>query len=302
MKKLGLVLVLAMALVSTPATAITIDLYNVGGTPFVNSVGGGNLSSIMRTAADMWQSATSEYTGNLAIDYGYANIESFAAHWNMGQADGHETRGKILFNTGFSFAAYMDPYPNDNSEYQTYRERSANLGPGGPVNDGRVWGNIADKLLVYVNNVFDVLSVALHELGHALGLSPSLTAFRESASDGWVTVADEWIPMEFGNNGLPTGHIKYDSGSVWAAMGGVTGNERHLLSDIDILAVESFWMVDTAPGSRGIGIDPLPFYMPTTDAPQAVVSVPEPAPWILLLTGLIILGGAVESKQFKKEK
>jgi hypothetical protein len=63
-------------------------------------------------------------------------------------------------------------------------------------------------------------------------------------------------------------------------MGGIIGNERHLLSGLDIMAVGSFWRDSVVAGN----VDPV------------LASVPEPASWILLLTGLVGLAFTIPTR------
>ncbi len=194
--------------------------------------GTGTLTSVFEAAADAWESVILD-DHVLSLNYGWQGLGGgiLGVHNLTGQGgDPHrETSGIIRFNNAFSW--FADGTPTDHSEYNTFTQtnvmRSTNAGMQ-LVNEGNVYTDATGNAL----NRFDLLTVAIHEIGHALGLSGANTEFQDEN-------LDQDIDVDFGQfDGLviPTisgAHLNCATCSMFPS---VSGNTRKLISDLDVLA------------------------------------------------------------------
>jgi len=174
----GLVVLLA----ASPAFAgLKIRLVSLPGIEPIGVVGGGNLQEIFKVAAEMWEEVFKNVNGNweTTIEFGWANLATaFYAkvedEISVGGNPPRITRARIVLNN-HQFDRpdfFADPTPRDNKEY---REISSRLHDEVQLNVGRVFtdgtGDAAESI--------DLLTLAVHEMGHALALHELYPAFPQ---------------------------------------------------------------------------------------------------------------------------
>lgn len=230
------IVVLAVLLASVYGRAINIfgsyvapggDIYGVQSQAAPTLNGGGTLGAIFNTAASSWNSKIGD-TWNLEIKYGWSNSIGNAlaeyTGWWMPFGDLRHFQARILFNPNYSW--FADPTPTDHSEYQTYRETTKNYGSG-PINIGKNYTNATGAAA----GRFDLLSVATHEIGHALSIGVGPRWFNE-VSDGDIDVT---APRQHANSTViidnAQNHLADQTALMWY---GTAAGERKLISDLDL--------------------------------------------------------------------
>lgn len=144
---------------------------------------------------------------------------------------------------------FIDPTPLDDTEYEPFSIVFQDLGQG-PVNIGITADSIAGGP---ADNLFDLLTVALHEIGHTVGLA-NLPGFNDFTTP--TLTIDPRLP--FGGSDVPTtlnggGHLTLPSALMFESLG---SGERKFMSEVDVLAATQLGnlIIVPSPAAAGAGI------------------------------------------------
>ncbi len=242
-----------------PASAIDIITTCQGGSPPARVAGAGNIVDVFNAAARMWEAAFQDQF-ILRLYFGWAALDSAGSHTliEQGAVPERETVGIILFDNSGKTSFYVDPTPFENEEYHRVTQESQDLG-GGLINVARVFRHPSGEAVGHV----DLLSVALHEIGHALGLCAANPGFiRESAQGhigilGHLPFTGTVVPLSSNYSGVVP-HLDPVQITYGSLMAGINSDERRIPSALEILANAQI------SGFQDLNLDPQPLAAPVS--------------------------------------
>jgi hypothetical protein len=132
-----------------------------------NSIGEGSLIKVFHAAADMWEQAIKD-DHTVTIQFGWSPLPlGGGVHYVRSQSGppNRVTEAIIYFDNNGSTMWLLDSTPYKHSEYSTLVECYTDTKEG-RVNSGRVLSGAIGS-----PRALDLLTIAKHEIGHALGLS-----------------------------------------------------------------------------------------------------------------------------------
>ncbi len=195
-----------------------------------NSVGVGTLVEIFNAAADSWEQAIGD-EHIVTIQFGWSPIPIGNGVHNVRFQAGTPNRvmeAMVYFDNDGSTRWFLDPTPQEHSEYPTVIECFVDLGAG-RINSGRVLSGNS-----FSQPTLDLLTIAKHEIGHSIALSTWNYSWVTKQADRGVRVNP---PRPFPGTIIPAntgGHLRLLGALMDSSL---LPGQRKLISVVDVLAI-----------------------------------------------------------------
>ena len=195
-----------------------------------NTIGEGNLVEVFHAAADTWEKAIKD-DHTVTIQFGWSPLPlGGGVHYVRSQSGppNRVTEAIVYFDNNGSTLWFLDATPLEHSEYPTLVECYTETKKG-RVNSGRVLsGDIGSP------RALDLLTIAKHEIGHALGFSTSNNQWVSKNAFKGIRLTSPRPYSEFVIPIDTEGHLRLHGALMDRSL--IPG-QRKLISPIDVLVI-----------------------------------------------------------------